>query len=134
MERTLVLIKPDAVLQRVVGNIISRYEDENFDIEHIKILIPSEELLEDHYDEHRNKSFFSELINFMSSGRVVAMILKGNDVIKKVRQINGHTNPNLADENTIRNMYGTSLTFNAVHGSDSEETAEREIKLWFDNI
>ena len=134
MEKTLVLIKPDAVAQRVVGNIISKYEDRKFDIEHIKILIPSVELLEEHYFEHRDKSFFPELINFMSSGRVVAMVLKGSNVVRKVRELNGHTNPNLAAENTIRNLYGTSLTYNAIHGSDSKETADREIKLWFDNI
>jgi len=134
LEKTLVLIKPDAVSQRVVGNIISKYEDKKFDIEHIKILIPSLELLEEHYYEHRDKPFFKELINFMSSGRVVAMVLKGNNVIDKVRQLNGHTNPNLAAENTIRNLYGTNLTYNAVHGSDSKETAKREINLWFDNI
>lgn len=134
MEKTLVLIKPDAVSQRVVGNIISKYEDKKFDIEHIKILIPSLELLEEHYYEHRDKPFFKELINFMSSDRVVAMVLKGNNVIDKVRQLNGHTNPNLAAENTIRNLYGTNLTYNAVHGSDSKETAKREIDLWFDNI
>ncbi len=134
MEKTLVLIKPDAVAQRVVGSIISKYEDKKFDIEHIKILIPSEELLEEHYSEHKDKSFFPELINFMSSGRVVAMILKGSNVVSKVRELNGNTNPNLAAENTIRNLFGTSLTYNAVHSSDSNETANKEIKLWFDNI
>ncbi|MDW7668595.1 MAG: nucleoside-diphosphate kinase [Bacillota bacterium] len=134
MERTLVLIKPDAVHMRVVGNIISKYEDKMLDISHIKILIPDRELLEQHYAEHRSKDFFPELIEFMSGGRVVAMVLEGDDVISEVRKINGDTNPNKAAENTIRNLYGTDLTFNAVHGSDSTESAEREINLWFENI
>ncbi len=134
MERTLVLIKPDAVHMRVVGNIISKYEDKMLDISHIKILIPDRELLGQHYDEHRNKDFFPELIEFMSGGRVVAMVLEGDNVISEVRKINGDTNPNKAAENTIRNLYGTDLTFNAVHGSDSPESAEREINLWFENI
>ena len=134
MERTLVLIKPDAVHMRVVGNIISKYEDKMLDISHIKILIPDRELLEQHYNEHRNKDFFPELIEFMSGGRVVAMVLEGDNVVSEVREINGDTNPNKAVENTIRNLYGTDLTFNAVHGSDSTESAEREISLWFENI
>jgi len=134
LERTLVLIKPDAVHMRVVGNIISKYEDKMLDISHIKILIPDRELLELHYEEHRKKDFFPELIEFMSGGRVVAMILEGDNVISEVRKINGDTNPNKAVENTIRNLYGTDLTFNAVHGSDSPESAEREINLWFENI
>ena len=134
MEKTLVLIKPDAVHMRVVGNIISKYENEMLNILHIKILIPDKELLEKHYEEHRNKDFFPELIEFMSGGRVVAMVLEGKNVISKVRKINGDTNPNKAKENTIRNLYGTDLTFNAVHGSDNLESAEREIKLWFEKI
>ena len=119
---------------RVVGNIISKYENEMLNILHIKILIPDKELLEKHYEEHRNKDFFPELIEFMSGGRVVAMVLEGKNVISKVRKINGDTNPNKAKENTIRNLYGTDLTFNAVHGSDNLESAEREIKLWFEKI
>jgi len=134
LEKTLVLIKPDAVHMRVVGNIISKYENEMLNILHIKILIPDKELLEKHYEEHRNKDFFPELIEFMSGGRVVAMVLEGKNVISKVRKINGDTNPNKAKENTIRNLYGTDLTFNAVHGSDNLESAEREIKLWFEKI
>ncbi len=134
MEKTLVLIKPDAVHMRVVGNIISKYENEMLNIVHIKILIPDKELLEKHYEEHRDKDFFPELIEFMSGGRVVAMVLEGEDVVSKVRKINGDTNPNKAEENTIRNLYGTDLTFNAVHGSEDQKSAEREINLWFKNI
>ncbi|MBG0764333.1 MAG: nucleoside-diphosphate kinase [Tissierellales bacterium] len=134
MERTLVLIKPDAVHMKVVGNIISKYEEKKLDIAHIKILIPDRNLLENHYEEHREKDFFPKLINFMSGGRVVAMVLEGENVISKVRKINGHTDPNKAEEKTIRNLYGTSLTYNAVHGSDSVESANKEISLWFDNI
>jgi len=134
LEKTLVLIKPDAVHMRVVGNIISKYENEMLNIVHIKILIPDKELLEKHYEEHRDKDFFPELIEFMSGGRVVAMVLEGEDVVSKVRKINGDTNPNKAEENTIRNLYGTDLTFNAVHGSEDQKSAEREINLWFKNI
>ena len=131
MEKSLVLIKPDAVKSRNVGNIISIYEKNDFRIEKIKILIPDELLLSRHYEEHKGKNFYGDLIEFMRSGRVVAMVLSGNDAIREIRRINGSTNPLEAEEGTIRKTYGTGLTMNAVHSSASNEEAEREINIWF---
>ncbi len=131
MERSLVLIKPDAVKSRNVGNIISIYEKNDFQIEQIKILIPDELLLSRHYEEHKGKNFYGELIEFMRSDRVVAMVLSGNNAINEIRRINGCTNPAEAEEGTIRKSYGSGLTMNAVHASASSMEAEKEINLWF---
>ncbi len=131
MERSLVLIKPDAVKNKNVGNIISIYEKHNFNIEQIKILIPDELLLSRHYEEHKGKDFYVELIEFMRSDRVVALVLTGENAVNKVRKINGSTNPYEAEEGTIRKAYGTGLTMNAVHASASVEEAEKEISIWF---
>ena len=131
MERSLVLIKPDAVKNKNVGNIISIYEKHNFQIDQIKILIPDELLLSRHYEEHKGKDFYGKLIQFMRSDRVVALVLTGNNVVKEIRKINGSTNPLEAEEGTIRKAYGTGLTMNAVHASASVEEAEKEISIWF---
>lgn len=131
MERSLVLIKPDAVKNKNVGNIISIYEKHNFKIEQIKILIPDELLLSRHYEEHKGKDFYLELIEFMRSDRVVALVLTGENAVNEVRKINGSTNPYEAEEGTIRKAYGTGLTMNAVHASASVEEAEKEISIWF---
>jgi nucleoside-diphosphate kinase len=131
LERSLVLIKPDAVKNKNVGNIISIYEKHNFKIEQIKILIPDELLLSRHYEEHKGKDFYVELIEFMRSDRVVALVLTGENAVNEVRKINGSTNPYEAEEGTIRKAYGTGLTMNAVHASASVEEAEKEISIWF---
>jgi nucleoside-diphosphate kinase len=131
LERSLVLIKPDAVKNKNVGNIISIYEKHNFKIEQIKILIPDELLLSRHYEEHKGKDFYLELIEFMRSDRVVALVLTGENAVNEVRKINGSTNPYEAEEGTIRKAYGTGLTMNAVHASASVEEAEKEISIWF---
>lgn len=125
------MIKPDAVKSRNVGNIISIYEKNDFQIEQIKILIPDELLLSRHYEEHKGKVFYGELIEFMKSNRVVAMVLSGKNAVKEIRRINGCTNPLEAEEGTIRKVYGSGLTMNAVHASASAEDAKREIKIWF---
>ncbi|HAE43954.1 MAG TPA: nucleoside-diphosphate kinase [Clostridiales bacterium] len=131
MEKTLVLIKPDAVSKKQVGKIISVYEENRLNIESIKILIPDEVILAKHYREHIRKDFYQDLIDFMKSDRVVAMVLSAENAIEKVRKINGKTNPDEAEIGSIRKSFGTNLTMNAVHGSANPIDAKREIDIWF---
>jgi nucleoside-diphosphate kinase len=131
MERTLVLIKPDAVERRLIGEIISMYEEEGFHISALKIINPSKEIAEKHYAEHTGKPFFDNLVNFITSGEVCALILGGNNVIAMVRKMNGATDPANAEAGTIRGRFAISMSENTVHASESMESAEREIKIWF---
>ncbi len=134
MERTLVLIKPDAVERKLMGEIIRIYEKKGLNITALKLIKPSVNLAEQHYFEHRDKTFFKELINFITRSQVCAMIIEGNDVIETVRKINGATDPLKAEEGTIRRQFATSKSENSVHSSDSKESAEREIKIWFSEL
>ena len=134
MEKTLVLIKPDVVSKKNVGKILSVYEEDGLKIESIKILIPDSSLLHAHYSEHTEKPFFSELMAFMMQDRLVAMILSGDSAISRVRKLNGATNPLKADEGTIRFLFGTDVTQNAVHGSANRADALKEISLWFPEL
>ncbi|MDP3387692.1 MAG: nucleoside-diphosphate kinase [Eubacteriales bacterium] len=131
MEKTLVLIKPDAVSNKQVGKIISVYEENRLNIESIKILIPDEDILSRHYREHISKDFYHDLIEFMKSDRVVAMVLSAENAIEKVRRINGKTNPEDAEIGSIRKTFGSNVTMNAVHGSANPIDARREIEIWF---
>ncbi|WP_026895946.1 nucleoside-diphosphate kinase [Clostridiisalibacter paucivorans] len=131
MDKTLVLIKPDGVKQKIIGKIISMYEDNNLEILDCKMIIPSNKILEEHYVEHKGKVFYNELMKFMSSGSVVALIVGGENAIDKVRSINGATDPKVANEGTIRKLFGTNVTKNTVHGSANEEDAKRELNIWF---
>jgi nucleoside-diphosphate kinase len=131
MEKTLVLIKPDAVSKKQVGKIISVYEENRLNIESIKILIPDEDILSRHYQEHIRKDFYRDLATFMKSDRVVALVLSGENAIEKVRRINGKTDPDQAEIGSIRNIFGTNITMNAVHGSANPIDAKREIEIWF---
>ena len=131
MQRTLVLIKPDAVVRRHIGNIIDRYEKEDFDIVGMRMLEMDACLASKHYAEHIGKPYYQRLVDFMASGRIVAMVVEGEDVINRVREINGKTDPQLAKPGTIRSDFATSKTVNAVHASDSVENAEREIHVFF---
>ncbi|NLJ58176.1 MAG: nucleoside-diphosphate kinase [Tissierellia bacterium] len=131
MERTLVLIKPDAIERKLMGEIISIYENKDLNISEIKLLKPSVEMAEKHYYEHKDKPFFQELIAYITRGKVCAMIIEGEAVVELVRKINGATDPKKADPNTIRGKFTLSKEENCVHGSDSKESAEREIKIWF---
>ncbi|MGL4849624.1 MAG: nucleoside-diphosphate kinase [Clostridium sp.] len=131
MERSLILIKPDGVEKKVIGKIISIYEKENLEIKELKLLRASEDIAKKHYEEHKEKPFFNDLIQFITRNPICAMIIEGEDAIKKVRELNGDTNPSKAKEGTIRNLYGDSIGENCVHSSDSVESAEREIKIWF---
>lgn len=132
--RTFVLIKPDGVQQKVIGKILSRFEEKGFTIVNLKMLTPSKELVAEHYAEHNGKSFFERIIDYVSSGPTVAMVLEGEDqCYKTVREMIGSTRPEDAAKGTIRGDYGTKAPYNVIHGSDSVESANREISLWFGN-
>lgn len=131
MERSLVLIKPDGVEKKVIGRIISFYEENKLNIESLKLINVTEEKAKEHYFEHKEKPFFKDLIQFITRGPVCAMIIAGDNAISKVRDLNGATDPKKAKEGTIRSLYGNSVSENCVHSSDSKESAEREIKIWF---
>lgn len=131
MERTLVLIKPDAVKNNIIGKIISIYEEHSLVVEKLKMISPTRKLLREHYEEHEGKPFFEELLSSLDSKEIIAMIIRGEQAISVVRSLNGATDPVKAKEGTIRNLYGSSIRHNAVHGSSDTEAAEREIKIWF---
>lgn len=130
-EQTLVLIKPDAVERNLIGKILSEYERNGLEVVKMKLLTASTEIAEAHYAEHKAKPFFKDLVEYITSGPLVAFILEGEDAIKRVRALNGATNPADAVDNTIRALYGISLSNNTVHASDSPESAKKEIAIWF---
>lgn len=134
MQRTLVIIKPEAVIKKLVGRIISIYEDNRLDIIHAHRCLANREVLERHYEAIVKKDFFESVVAFMSSSEVIVLILEGVDVVNKVREINGVTNPDNAKPGTIRYMFGENVEANAVHGSESVEAAVREIEIWKDLI
>ena len=134
-QQTLVLIKPDGVKRNLIGEIISRIETKGYTVVDIKKFTPSRELLAAHYAEHEGKPFYEPLVEFMSSGDVVAIKLEGHRVIEGFRSLAGATDPTVALPGTIRGDlgrdWGLKVQQNLVHGSDSEESASREIALWF---
>ena len=134
MERTLVLIKPDAVERRLVGKIISIYEEKGLYISAIKIIKPSLEMAKEHYAEHKDMPYFKALTEYITMGNVCALILEGDNAIQVVRKINGATDPLNAEVGTIRGRFATSKSENIVHSSDSPENAAREILIWFPEI
>ena len=134
MEKTLVLIKPDGVERRLVGQIISIYERKGLDITALKFIKPSKEIAGQHYIEHKDKPFFTELVNFITRGKICAMIIQGDNVVKTLRKINGATDPAEAEMGTIRGQFALSKSENIVHASDSVESAAREIKIWFPEL
>jgi len=134
LERTLVLIKPDGVRRNLIGEIIRRYEMKGLRVIAIKSLYPSEELVMEHYKEHEGKDFYERLINFLTSGMVIAIVLEGKNAIKCARIINGATKYQDALPGTIRGDFAFDETENLVHASDSLESAEREMKIWFPEI
>lgn len=133
MERTLVLIKPDGVQRRVVGEIIGRFERKGLQLVAMKMIHLFEELAAKHYAEHEGRPFYNDLIDFITSSPVVAMVWQGRGAINIVRQMMGATNPHEAALGTIRGDYGISIETNIIHGSDSENSAKREISLFFNN-
>jgi|SaaInlStandDraft_4_1057021.scaffolds.fasta_scaffold04002_3 nucleoside-diphosphate kinase len=134
MKLTYAMIKPDAFKAKNVGNIISRIEKEGFNIIGLKLGVMERELAEEFYSVHKDKPFFSELVDFIISGPVVALVLEKENAIKVWRDLMGNTDPAKADENTLRKLYGTSIGPNALHGSDAPETAVTEINLIFPEL
>ncbi|KAG7504823.1 nucleoside diphosphate kinase 3 isoform X2 [Solea senegalensis] len=130
-ERTFIAIKPDGVQRRLVGQIVQRFEKKGFKLVGMKLIQATEGLLKEHYTELRSKPFFSGLISYMSSGPVVAMVWQGLDVVKMARKMLGETNPADSLPGTIRGDYCVEVGRNVIHGSDSVESAQREISLWF---
>lgn len=129
--RTFVMVKPDGVRRGLVGEVIGRIEAKGYSLAEIKLFTIDRGLAEEHYGEHAEKSFFGELVDFITSGPVVAMVVQGPDSVVSMRKIMGATNPIEAEPGSIRGDLATVITENIVHGSDSEESAAREIKLFF---
>ena len=129
--KTFFIIKPDGVQRNLVGEIISRVEAKGFSITKIKMMTISKELAEQHYGEHKDKPFFSDLVSFIISGPVVAMQVEGENVVLQIRNLMGATNPSESTPGSIRGDLATELDKNVVHGSDSDESAERELELFF---
>lgn len=131
MERTYIMIKPDGVQRRLVGEIIRRFETRGLRLVALKMLTPSRELAEAHYAVHKEKPFYGELVEFIISGPVVAMVWEAKDAIKLCRNMIGALKPLEALSGTIRGDFTTEVQTNLVHGSDAPETAQTEIALWF---
>lgn len=131
MEETLVLIKPDGVKRQICGEILTRYERKGLIIKAMKLLQTPKELAQEHYAEHKDKPFFGELVDFITSGPVLAFVLAGKNAVTSVRTINGATNPVNATPGSIRGDYALTMDSNVVHASDSVDSAAREIHLWF---
>ncbi|MDA8203224.1 MAG: nucleoside-diphosphate kinase [Chloroflexi bacterium] len=131
MERTLVLVKPDGVQRLLVGRILTRYEERGLKLVALKLVSVDRRLAERHYAVHRERPFFRGLVEFITSGPVVALVLEGPDAVAVVRAMNGATRPAQADPGTIRGDLALETAQNLVHASDSPETAEAELALWF---
>ncbi len=131
MERTYCMVKPDGVQRNAVGEIIARFEKKGIKIVALKMMQISQETAERHYAEHKEKPFFADLVNFITSGPVVAMVLEGENVVSMVRTMMGATNPKDSAPGTIRGDWGLTIDKNVIHGSDSPESAAREIAIFF---
>ena len=131
MERTFAMVKPDGVQRGLVGEVISRFEKKGIKIAALKLMQITPEIAEQHYAEHKEKPFFVDLVNFIISGPVVAMVLEGENVIAMVRTMMGATNPKDSPPGTIRGDFGMTIDKNIIHGSDSPASASREIGIFF---
>lgn len=131
MEKTFIMIKPDGVKRGLVGEIISRIEKKGFKIIQAKLFEPSRALVEEHYEEHLGKAFFNDLINYILDGSVMAMEVEGESAVNVMRILIGDKDPKLAVPGTIRGDFANSMNTNVIHGSDSLESARRELNLWF---
>ena len=131
MNRTLALIKPDAVDRNIIGEIIALIEQKGFTIRDIKFMKMSQSIAEKFYEAHKEKSFYDKLVTYMTSGNIIALILEKDNAVKLFRDLIGSTDPQLADEGTIRKLYAIDKSFNSIHGSDSDANAEREISIIF---
>lgn len=131
MEKTFLMVKPDGVQRGLVGEVISRLERKGFQLVAAKLMHITPELAEQHYAEHRERPFFGELVDFITSGPVMAMVWQGENIIATARKMMGATNPAEAAPGTIRGDFGVQVAMNIIHGSDSAESAAREIGLFF---
>ena len=134
MERTLILIKPDAFARNLTGEIIARFERKGLRLVAMNLLTMSRDLAARHYAEHEGKGFYEELVSFITSGPLVAMVLEGEQAVVAARQVIGATNPLEANTGSIRGDYAISVGQNMVHGSDSPESAAREVALFFPDL
>jgi nucleoside-diphosphate kinase len=134
VERTLILVKPDAFERGLTGEVIARFERKELRLVAIKLMQAHEELATTHYAEHTEKPFFGELVSFITRGPLVAAVVEGTNAVGAARQVIGATDPIEAGAGSIRGEFATEVTFNLVHGSDSRESAEREIELWFPEL
>tara|TARA_Y100000589_G_scaffold275517_1_gene269653 strand:+ start:77 stop:532 length:456 start_codon:yes stop_codon:yes gene_type:complete len=132
LERTFVAIKPDGVQRGLISEILGRFEKKGFKLVGLKQLIPSKELAQKHYGVHKERPFFSDLVDFISSGPVIAMVWEGDGVILSARKLIGSTKPLEAEPGTIRGDLAINIGRNIIHGSDGQDTASFEIELWFD--
>ncbi|MBA7473610.1 Nucleoside diphosphate kinase [subsurface metagenome] len=131
MERTLVIIKPDALSKKIVGKVITTFEQKNFKIVAFKMVLVSREKAEEFYQEHKGKEFYEPLVNFMSSNPCLVMVLEGENATQKIRDIAGNTDPQKAEEGTLRELYAQDNRHNILHAADSLKSAEREVKFFF---
>ncbi|GAK06651.1 MULTISPECIES: nucleoside-diphosphate kinase [Geomicrobium] len=131
MEQSFIMVKPDGVKRQLIGEIVSRFEARGYTLKEAKLMTIPKETAEAHYGEHSDKPFFGELVDFITSGPAFAMIWEGENVISNARTMMGSTNPKDAAPGTIRGDFATNLGQNVIHGSDSPESAEREISLFF---
>jgi len=134
VSRTLILVKPDAFDRGLTGEVLARFERKGLTPVAIKLMTVTEELANRHYAEHTDRPFFGELISFITRAPLVAMVLEGEKAVEAARQVIGATDPLEAAPGSIRGEYAVEVTFNLVHGSDSDESAEREIELWFPEL
>jgi nucleoside-diphosphate kinase len=131
MEKTYLMVKPDGVQRNLIGEIVARFEKKGFQLVGAKLMNITKELAKEHYGEHKERPFFGELVDFITSGPVFAMVWQGENVIATARQMMGSTNPKDAAQGTIRGDFGLTVGKNVIHGSDSPASAEREIGLFF---
>lgn len=131
MEKTFIMLKPDAVQRGLVGQIINRFESKGCKLVGMKLIKVNRDLAEKHYEEHKGKGFFEPTVNYIMSSPVVAMVWEGKNVVAIARELMGSTNPASANPGTIRGAYGMDISRNVIHGSDSVASAEREIALYF---
>ncbi|QQK76013.1 nucleoside-diphosphate kinase [Salicibibacter cibarius] len=131
MEKTFIMVKPDGVKRQLIGEIVTRFEKRGYTLTDAKMMTVSRETAESHYGEHSDKPFFGELVDFITSGPVFAMIWEGENVVENARTMMGATNPKDAAPGSIRGDYAVNVGQNIIHGSDSAESAEREIGLFF---
>jgi nucleoside-diphosphate kinase len=132
--RTLILIKPDAFERGLTGEVLTRFERKGLRIVALRMLTADDDIANRHYAEHTDKPFFGELVDFITGGPLVAAVLEGSEAVPAARQLIGATNPLEAATGSIRGDYAVEVTFNLVHGSDSDESAAREIEIWFPEL